>query len=124
MNFPKLLLRNAKMRGDLPAVRDTATTYLPWMLLLPLTASAGFWLDGVFVGATRARAMRNTMMVATALFFPVWWLTTGWGNHGIRGREPRVGLGGTALALTPGRVLRAVHRHPAQGREDSSRAND
>ncbi|MAY10535.1 MAG: MATE family efflux transporter [Alcanivorax sp.] len=68
---------------DLPAVRETATTYLPWMLLLPVTASAGFWLDGVFVGATRARAMRNTMMVATALFFPVWWLTTGWGNHGL-----------------------------------------
>ncbi|HCE40570.1 MAG TPA: MATE family efflux transporter, partial [Alcanivorax sp.] len=31
---------------DLPAVRETATTYLPWMLLLPVTASAGFWLDG------------------------------------------------------------------------------
>ena len=72
-----------RLLTDLPAVRDTATTYLPWMLLLPLTASAGFWLDGVFVGATRARAMRNTMVVATALFFPVWWLTTGWGNHGL-----------------------------------------
>ena len=22
-------------------------------------------------------------MVATALFFPVWWLTSGWGNHGL-----------------------------------------
>lgn len=72
-----------RLLTDLPAVRDTAITYLPWMLLLPLTASAGFWLDGVFVGATRARAMRNTMVLATALFFPVWWFTTGWGNHGL-----------------------------------------
>ena len=72
-----------RLLTDLPGVRDTATTYLPWMLLLPLTASAGFWLDGVFVGATLARQMRNTMMVATALFFPVWWLTSGWGNHGL-----------------------------------------
>ena len=29
------------------------------------------------------KKMRNTMMVATALFFPVWWLTSGWGNHGL-----------------------------------------
>ncbi|MCC4307377.1 MATE family efflux transporter [Alcanivorax marinus] len=72
-----------RLLTDLPAVRDTATTYLPWMLLLPLTASAGFWLDGVFVGATLAPQMRNTMILATLLFFPVWWLTRDWGNHGL-----------------------------------------
>ncbi len=64
-------------------MRDTASAYRPWRLLLPLTASAGFWLDGVFVGATLAREMRNTMILATALFFPVWWLTSGWDNHGL-----------------------------------------
>ncbi|ARB47600.1 MATE family efflux transporter [Alloalcanivorax xenomutans] len=69
--------------SDLPAIRDTATHYLPWMLLLPLTASAGFWLDGVFVGATLAREMRNTMLVATLLFFPMWWLTRPLDNHGL-----------------------------------------
>lgn len=68
---------------DLPGVRATAARYLPWMLLLPLTASAGFWLDGVFVGATRAHDMRNTMLAAVALFFALWWLTRGWGNHGL-----------------------------------------
>lgn len=72
-----------RLLTDLPDVRATAIAYLPWMLLLPLTASAGFWLDGVFVGATLARQMRNTMLTATALFFPVWWLTSGWGNHGL-----------------------------------------
>jgi len=72
-----------RLLTDLPAVRDTATTYLPWMLLLPLTASAGFWLDGVFVGATLAPQMRNTMILATLLFFPVWWLTRDWDNHGL-----------------------------------------
>ncbi|MFC6328297.1 MATE family efflux transporter, partial [Alloalcanivorax gelatiniphagus] len=72
-----------RLLTDLPAVRDTAIHYLPWMLLLPLTASAGFWLDGVFVGATLAPQMRNTMILATVLFFPVWWLTRGWDNHGL-----------------------------------------
>lgn len=69
---------------DLPGVRETARTYLPWMMLLPLTATGCFWLDGVFVGATLARGMRNAMLAATLLcFFPAWWLTRPWGNHGL-----------------------------------------
>ena len=68
---------------DLPAIRDTATAYLPWVLLLPLTASAGFWLDGIFVGATWGAAMRNTMLVSVALFFAIWALTQPWENHGL-----------------------------------------
>ncbi|MBP22060.1 MAG: MATE family efflux transporter [Alcanivorax sp.] len=68
---------------DLPDIRDTAITYLPWMLLLPLTASAGFWLDGIFVGATWGAAMRNTMLVAVGIFFVLWALTRGWDNHGL-----------------------------------------
>ena len=69
---------------DLEEVRATADTYLPWMILLPVTATGSFWLDGVFVGATLARGMRNAMLAATLLcFFPVWWLTREWGNHGL-----------------------------------------
>ena len=68
---------------DLPDIRDTAITYLPWMLLLPLTASAGFWLDGIFVGATWGAAMRNTMLVSVGIFFALWALTRGWDNHGL-----------------------------------------
>lgn len=73
-----------RLLTDITEVRELAISYLPWMLLLPLTASGCFWLDGVFVGATLARGMRNAMLVATLLcFFPVWWLTRDWGNHGL-----------------------------------------
>ena len=68
---------------DLPIIRDTAIHYLPWVLLLPLTASAGFWLDGIFVGATWGAAMRNTMLVSVVGFFVLWALTQGWDNHGL-----------------------------------------
>ncbi|EKF73421.1 MATE efflux family protein [Alcanivorax hongdengensis A-11-3] len=68
---------------DLPAIRDSATDYLPWMVLLPVTASAGFWLDGIFVGATWGTAMRNTMLAAVLVFFGLWWLTRGWDNQGL-----------------------------------------
>lgn len=69
---------------DLDQIRATADTYLPWMIMLPITATGCFWLDGVFVGATLARGMRNAMLAATLLvFFPVWWLTREWDNHGL-----------------------------------------
>lgn len=68
---------------DLPEIRDTAIHYLPWILLLPLTASAGFWLDGIFVGATWGAAMRNTMLLSVVIFFLLWALTQGMGNHGL-----------------------------------------
>ncbi|WP_153637110.1 MATE family efflux transporter [Marinobacter salsuginis] len=65
-------------------VRATAWRFLPWLWLLPFAAVWGFLLDGVFIGATRTRDMQNTMLFsALAVFAPVWWLTTGWGNHGL-----------------------------------------
>lgn len=65
-------------------VRTTAWLYLPWLWMLPLASVWGFLLDGVFIGATRTRDMQNTMLFsALAVFLPVWWLTSGWGNHGL-----------------------------------------
>ena len=65
-------------------VRQTAWQYLPWLWLLPFASVWGFLFDGIFIGATRTRDMQNTMLFsALAVFLPVWWLTTGWGNHGL-----------------------------------------
>ena len=65
-------------------VRQAAWHYLPWLWSLPLAAVGGFLLDGVFIGATRTREMQNTMLFsALVVFLPIWWLTTGWGNHGL-----------------------------------------
>ena len=69
---------------DIEGVQFTAWQYLPWLWLLPFAAVWGFLLDGVFIGATRTREMQNTMLFsALVVFLPVWWLTTGWGNHGL-----------------------------------------
>eukprot|EP00003_Mantamonas_plastica_P006703 TRINITY_DN15522_c0_g1_i1.p1 TRINITY_DN15522_c0_g1~~TRINITY_DN15522_c0_g1_i1.p1 ORF type:complete len:424 (+),score=51.58 TRINITY_DN15522_c0_g1_i1:2500-3771(+) len=68
----------------IPEVRTTAWQYLPWLWLLPFASVWGFLMDGVFIGATRTRDMQNTMLFsALVIFLPVWWLSTGWGNHGL-----------------------------------------
>ncbi len=69
---------------DLPEVRATALDYLPWLVLSPLVSVWSFLYDGVYVGATRAREMRDIMLVSTvAVFLPAWYLLQGLGNHGL-----------------------------------------
>ena len=68
---------------DLPEVRATAALYLPWMIVMPLLAVWSYLLDGVFIGATETRAMRNSIFIALAVYLPLWWLTQGLGNHGL-----------------------------------------
>jgi len=69
---------------DLPEVRDAATRYLPWMIASPLISVWCFLYDGVYVGATRARAMRDIMLVSSFLVFvPAWYAFGFLGNHGL-----------------------------------------
>ncbi|MFK7958220.1 MAG: MATE family efflux transporter [Lysobacterales bacterium] len=69
---------------DIPEVRQATSEFLPWMVLSPLLSVWSFWLDGIFIGATRGRDMRNTMLVSTfVVFLPAWWLLQSWGNHGL-----------------------------------------
>ncbi|WP_088343086.1 MULTISPECIES: MATE family efflux transporter [Rhodomicrobium] len=65
-------------------VRETARLYLPWAVAAPVAGVACFQLDGIFIGATRTRDMRNMMLVSLALFLAAWaLLTPAYGNHGL-----------------------------------------
>ena len=72
-----------QLQTDIPEVRQTALTYLPYLAALPLIAVWSYLLDGLFIGATRAREMRNSMLLAVALTLPLGWLLQGLGNHGL-----------------------------------------
>lgn len=62
----------------------TANAYMPWVVISPLIVVIGFQLDGVFIGATRAREMRDSMIISTAIFVPVsLYLSDSFGNHGL-----------------------------------------
>ena len=69
---------------DLEEVREIALEYLPWMIVSPLVSVWSFLYDGVFIGATRAREMRNMMLISTlVVFLPAWYLLQPLGNHGL-----------------------------------------
>lgn len=65
-------------------VRQSARIYLVWAVLAPVTGVSSFLLDGIFIGATRTRDMRNMMIISLAVFFAAWALLTPlYGNHGL-----------------------------------------
>ncbi|MEE4464058.1 MATE family efflux transporter [Azotobacter chroococcum] len=72
-----------RLQTDIPAVRELAEAYLPYLAALPLIAVWSYLLDGLFIGATRAREMRDAMLLAVALALPLAWLLQGFGNHGL-----------------------------------------
>jgi MATE family multidrug resistance protein len=73
-----------RLLTDLPEVRSASLQFLPWLIVSPLVSVWSFLYDGVYVGATRARKMRDIMVISTfVIFLPAWFLLQGWGNHGL-----------------------------------------
>jgi MATE family multidrug resistance protein len=73
-----------RLLTDLPEVIAVADRYLPWLVALPIVAVWSYLYDGVFVGATRAREMRDIMLISTFLVFvPAWYAFGFLGNQGL-----------------------------------------
>lgn len=66
---------------DLPGVRAQAQQYLGWVAIMPLVTVWSYLLDGLFIGASRALAMRNTMLLALVCYLPLAWGLQGLNNH-------------------------------------------
>jgi MATE family multidrug resistance protein len=66
------------------SLQQTASTYWPWVTILPLVCVWAFLWDGVFMGAMRTHILRNTMLASVALYVPALFILSAlWGNHGI-----------------------------------------
>jgi MATE family multidrug resistance protein len=69
---------------DLSELRGTTARYLPWLIVSPLIAVWSYLYDGVFVGATLAKEMRDIMLISTfAVFVPAFFALKFLGNHGL-----------------------------------------
>ena len=61
------------MTSDMEVVA-AAQGYLPWLLLMPVMGCAAFTWDGIYIGATASKAIRNSMLWAVVGFFAVWFV--------------------------------------------------
>ena len=99
--------------AKVPAVQAEARIYLPYMVIAPVLGLGSYMLDGIFIGATRTRDMRN-MMALSLLTYAITaaLLISQFGNHGLW------------LALLVSFIARAVTlglRYPALERAADAR---
>ena len=59
------------------AVVEASRQFLPWLVLMPLTGCAAFTWDGIYLGATASKGIRDAMLWAAAVFFACWFAGVG-----------------------------------------------
>lgn len=65
-------------------IRETARPYVAWAAVSVLAGALAFVMDGIFIGATWSRAMRDMMILSTLLFAVLAYaLVPILGNHGL-----------------------------------------
>ena len=68
-----------------PEVRRVARDFLLFVTLSPMLAVFAFAYDGVYIGATWARDMRNLMVLSLLIFLAAWFALRSFGNAGLWG---------------------------------------
>lgn len=83
--------------GDVDRLLEYAAQYIGWIIAIPLAASLPFIMDGIMVGATQSRVMRDSMLMATAAYFALFYAF-----------EPIIGNDALWLAFSSYMFLRGV----------------
>ncbi|NVO55810.1 MATE family efflux transporter [Rhodobacteraceae bacterium B1Z28] len=67
-----------------PEVREAGREFLFWAALAPVVGVASWMFDGIYIGATWTRAMRNAMVQSVAIYVvALFVLVPAFGNHGL-----------------------------------------
>ena len=64
---------------------EGAKPYLIWIIIAPVVNVAAYIWDGIFLGATASKALRNSVIVSSLLFLSSIYLLMPFGNHGLWG---------------------------------------
>ena len=88
-----------KMMTSDAEVIEACRQFLPWLVLMPLIGCPCFTWDGIYLGATATKGVRNSMLAATAAFFAFWFIGEAVLLHGNAPTEPDALAGWQALAI-------------------------
>jgi MATE family multidrug resistance protein len=90
-----------------PEVRAAARNFMWLAALAPVCGVMAYSFDGIYIGATWARDMRNLMVASFIIYLAAWWLLQPLGNNG---------LWGALLVFFMARGLLQAWRYPALAR--------
>ncbi len=63
-----------RLMTSAPEVVEAGRQFFPWLLLMPLIGCPAFLWDGIFIGATASRDLRNSTLLCAVGFFAVWFV--------------------------------------------------
>ncbi len=67
-----------------PEVREAGRAFLFWAAIAPVIGVASWMFDGIYIGATWTREMRNAMLQSVAIYVvALFLLVPSFGNHGL-----------------------------------------
>ncbi len=96
-------------------IRRIARDYLPFVIFAPLLGVFAFAFDGIYIGATWARDMRNLMVLSLLIFLTAWFALRSFGNAGLWGALlVHYAARGGLEALRYPALLRKSFTRPAQ----------
>lgn len=74
-----------RLLTDNPEVISNARPFFAWVVLIPVLSFTAFLWDGIFIGATAGKEMRNAMLISTVgIFFPAYYISIQFlDNHGL-----------------------------------------
>ena len=87
-----------RMLTDNAEVVESSKGFLFWLLIMPVVSCAAFTWDGIFIGATASRAIRNSMIYAVIAFYICYYLL-----------NPRLGVQSLWVAYMAHLVARTVY---------------
>lgn len=69
---------------DKTEVIQASLPFLIWMALFPILAFPSYIWDGIFIGLTASKAMRDSMFIALIMYLASYYTLVQWfGNHGL-----------------------------------------
>jgi MATE family multidrug resistance protein len=60
-------------KSQLPEILTVASEYIGWVIVIPMAAALPFLMDGIMVGATLTRILRNSMLLSTVAYFGLYY---------------------------------------------------
>ena len=92
-------------KSQLEPILAVAAEYICWVIAIPLAAALPFLMDGIMVGATLTRILRNSMLLSTVAYFVIYYTL-----------HPFIGNDALWLAFTAYMALRGVAQYFMSGR--------
>ncbi len=92
-------------KSQLVDMLTVARQYIGWVIAIPLAAALPFLMDGIMVGATLTRVLRNSMLLSTVAYFAIYYSL-----------HPFIGNNALWLAFTAYMALRGIAQYFMSGR--------